>query len=80
MEVEFRLLDRDNLTGPGTNCADPQNDPHRVCTNAPEQSLFVIRPKAGPEENIHPVDIFADDSDPDLKKIIRWITEGAQFM
>jgi hypothetical protein len=70
----------DNLTGPGTNCADPANDPLRVCVNSPEDSLFVVRPLAGvPVNDPHPADIFADTDDPDLDKIIRWIEEGANF-
>ncbi len=70
----------DNLTGPGTNCADPQNDPLRVCVNAPESSLFVVRPLAGvPPGDPHPVEIFPSENDPDLQLIINWISQGASF-
>ena len=67
-----------NLVGPGTNCTDPDNDPLRVCVNAPEASLLVVRPLAGvPENDPHPIDIFASEDDPDLQTFIAWITQGA---
>jgi len=69
-----------NLTAPGTNCDDPDNDPLRVCVNAPSSSLFVVRPLAGvPVNDPHPVEIFATEDDPDLQLIINWISQGATF-
>jgi hypothetical protein len=67
-----------NLTGPGVECADPEGAPLRVCTNAPESSLFVVRPLAGvPPNDPHPTEIFPSLDDPDLQTIIRWIEQGA---
>lgn len=67
-----------NLTGPGTDCAEPATDPLRVCVNDPTASLLVVRPLAGvPAGDPHPVEIFPSEDDPDLVTIINWINQGA---
>lgn len=67
-----------NMTGPGTECADLAN-PVRVCVNAPESSLFVTRPlnDAAGMLDAHPIDIFPTLEDPSLRVIIEWIEQGA---
>jgi hypothetical protein len=68
-----------NLVGPGTTCPDPMN-PVRVCTDDPENSLFVTNPlfdEIGMED-VHPVDIFPSLDDPAMRVIVEWIEQGAQ--
>lgn len=67
-----------NMVGPGTVCGDA-SDPHRVCTNDPEISLFVTRPltDAPGMPDVHPIDIFPAIDDPALQVIIQWIEQGA---
>ncbi|MEM7152756.1 MAG: carboxypeptidase-like regulatory domain-containing protein [Myxococcota bacterium] len=80
-EADWSLTPRqvwENMVGPGTVCNDP-DDPHRVCTNDPELSLFVTRPltDAPGEPDVHPIDIFPSIDDPTLQVIIDWISQGA---
>lgn len=69
-----------NLVGPGTTCPDPDN-PVRVCTDDPGNSLLVTYPLVDMigEEDPHPLKAFAALTDPDLQVILQWIAQGALF-
>lgn len=72
------------MTGPGTTCltlTPPDTTAeNRICTDDPENSLFVIRPLVDPPDtdDPHPVVIFPTIDHPDMEKIIAWISQGAQ--
>jgi hypothetical protein len=54
----------------------------RLCTNAPEKSLFIDRPLASGADSgfdsIHPINIFPDASDPTVQVMRAWIEQGAR--
>ncbi len=72
------------MTGPGTTCQSltppDTTAENRVCTDAPLDSLFVIRPLVDPpdEDDPHPVVIFPTVDHPQMQLIINWISQGAQ--
>ncbi|MEM6294274.1 MAG: carboxypeptidase-like regulatory domain-containing protein [Myxococcota bacterium] len=68
----------ENLVGPGTTCPDPAN-PVRICTDDPQDSLFVQRPLTDlpAEPDVHPVDIFTSIEDPTVQVMLQWIEQGA---
>ena len=74
----------DLMTGPGTTCLTGTGGDttleNRICTDDPENSLFVIRPLVDPPDidDPHPVVIFPTIDHPDMQLIINWITQGAQ--
>ena len=69
-----------NLTGPGTTCMGVMEE-RRICTDTPTDALIVTRPLTDPPQDPdpHPVDIFESLEDPEMKLIVRWLTEGAKF-
>ncbi len=69
-----------NLVGPGITCPDVDN-PVRVCTDSPGNSLLVTYPLIDVmgQDDPHPLKAFGSLTDPDLQIILQWISQGALF-